>query len=517
MKKYIKILYLFLFGFFFYFGFESYSAKEVNISFDHAEHFNFFYEQKNNTTFYKEIISKGDTIYEYVCSLYSAGCNSGSYVSFFTYDDFVSLGGLNGSSKNSSPNLTNAKFAIVFSQNFPSYAYDAGTGLYSISITPSSFGYSSVIIDENFNVLDAYYYGSTSLKFKISATEDDFQYLLSAFFIADSSVMLDSSKFGTFSSYSSSLGVLTVGTFSIDEEFMSLDSISYKGFLGNWVYDIFHKNDVDPGIYGLSYFKLNYLRNLGGGVYGYIHDLYYYLTYDSSKSLSVPDNFTSVAFTFENNYYLIPKYISDDSDVICSSDDYLLYFTTTNINSVNILGYGLSSNMSLTHNYTFKIGKANSVYYLNLNSILANDSTIIDNFYLISSSDNIAVNNLYYNPNCYITHLVGSSELSFENAITGETVVLGTNSQIIHQNENAEYSEVVSNNSSDDSATISLTNLVSDLWNNCTNFISAGKELINLSTVFFLELPAEVRSVILLIFTISGLVLLINILKNIIS
>ena len=249
---------------------------------------------------------------------------------------------------------------------------------------------------------------------------------------------------------------------------------------------------------GLSYFLTNFYVDSSSinivSLYNIFHN-------DNIFSYSVPDNYNSSSFSYDNRYYLVPNSLT------CSQSESLLYFSTTDLSSVNLISYFVQ-NDSLNYDfntYSFSLNYTYTPEILSLNSFVDNISDFV---YLIYSSDNFSSNTIYYNPSCFnLYSAVGNGTLEFTNINTGNTVILTPNDK--------NYLNNLVNNSIKDSINIEngesdldLSNILDNAWNGVKSFVNSSYHIVSMSTNLFKTLPPEISSLLTFTFTIGVIILI---------
>lgn len=497
MKKINKLLFMLSFAFLFCFiGMNKTNALEVGISFDDVEQFNFFYEQKHNTEFYQYLIKNGNNL---VTDLQDISSLDSSYK--YIYIAYIDQLLVNIRNNITIENKDSIKYIIILSDRPLNYYYEDGefvTKLYQLD-GEAVFFYDSAGSYLGYQKLTYGTYVELS-----RATNTSYQYILSTYWYSNSNVNT--------MYYTSFPSKINVAAWEIDNK-----TYSFMDYEVGWFgYEFFYNfsawftgaDKEDSDYYGLEYFRVNYIFHKSKNI---THlGLYQMMTYDLTSEYTVPDGYSNVSFTRDEPYYLIPNSLT------CSVGDSYVYLTSSNANSLTVVTYSLLENDvvsdSIIGQYFLEMKKANTVYAMNLNKIIATDTLLTDNIYLFSSQDNIAENNLYYNPNCYDAFLAGSESITFVNVNTGNDVDFSKSQQNMQINDSNTYADDVEENSVMDIASLAKTT-----WEAALAFILAGYEIVILSTTLFSLLPEEIAAIILLAFIVAVLTMLISFIASIVS
>lgn len=505
-KKFCILSFLVFFSFFFFSFSNLKAATNFTINYDIDEHFNYFYEQKNNTPFYQFLVSKGDSLFtDYFKSFYS-GFNH-VYISYCV--DF-----LESSSDSSIPDsMLGCKYAVHLS--YGSHFLYYSNGVFSLYNGPTAFSsgpYTDyrdklLFFDSDANLISSVNYGGSSYNNSYTLKVDDpdnFVYIISNYFYGNKGMQ--------FSSSSSTITDLRLTRLILNDNYYSINDLSTRSGFSNFFSNLFGiifngQTGIDLNNLGLGYFVKNYYIKDNNPVNG----LYYLLNYNSSTpSVSVPDGYSNQSFSYDNRYYLVPNSLT------CSLSESLLYFSTSDTSSLNLIYYSvLNDNISYDkfNAFSFKLRSVNRLEALSLTKFV---DKITDNFYIIFSNDNFAINTFYYNPNCYsVYNAVSSSNIEFVNPNTNNDVIITPGEQnYIYDQISDDSFELVNNNSSDSALDVDITSILSNAWSGAKTFISSSYYLLGMTTNLFNLLPVQVSSLILCVFTVGMIIVLWKIFRS---
>ena len=490
-KKIVSLLFVF-FGFFFFSCFKVDAALLGNesLDFDIHEHFNYFYEMKTNSKFYQFVISKGDNFLNYLNSY--SGYHD--YVLFSYSSDLVNF---------SLPD--NSYYSIILYKPNSNSTYSGISLLYSDDSysfrSLDTYSYYILFYDYDMNYLgsiDEDNFSNHSFINSVFSNYSDITYIFGSLYF--------SSNRGVFWNSSTSSFDIRITSVHLDNQYYFLNDLeTINGFslfiirIGNWFRGIENINLSD---FGLSYLLKNYLIKEDSNFV----TLYQAFNYSDNffGSISVPEGYSSQSFSYNDRYYLIP--INSN----CSNVDSLLYFSTSDITSINFISYTLLKDVidySDISTYSFSLKRANNIEAFSLNSVLSSDSKITDNFYIISSSDNFSSNTFYYNSSCFMSYsAISNEDIIFENINTGNNVVITpAEQQFIIYNSNNKIDSVIETSVSND---VDIISIISGAWTGAKTFISASYYILSMVTNLFVVLPNEVSSILLCVFTLGMIIIL---------
>lgn len=495
MKNKIISIIIVFFGFFFFSCFNvSASTLDVTLDFDKSEHFNFYNEMINNSPFYRFIVSKGDSLDIYFNSFFNS-FSSGKI--FFGYSRDIS-------SSFSSLDVPSNSYYIIYS--------------YGSTVEISYH-------DNYFNIVKGCRY-TESCSFNILFYDINMNYLGKSSVSSDNFWLIDYTNFdinyflGSFYKYISSNYYLNWNS-STDRPFdvrvtdIVINSVNYNlkyletrnGWSNFWsnIWNMISNsgNMYDLNDIGLGYLLRNYVITSQNGLIS----LFTAFSYNENVvNISVPDGFLSQTFSYSDRYYLVPNNLN------CSSAESLLYFSTSDITTINFISYTLLNDVIDYDNiktYSFQLKRANNIEALSLKSVIDSDNNISDNFYIVSSSDNMTSNTLYYNSSCFSLYsAVSLNDVEFVNINTGNDVVISpAEQQFIYYNSNNSIDNIIQENdiSSND---VDITSIISGAWSGAKTFISSSYYILSMVTNLFVVLPFEVRGLLLCVFSLGMVVIL---------
>ena len=503
-EKFCILSFLVFFSFFFFSFSNLKAATNFDINYDINEHFNYFYEQKNNTPFYQLLMSRGDSLFsDYFKSFY----NGYQYVYISYCVDY--LDNYSGAIPDV---MLGCKYAVVLSHESHNFIYKDGVFNLSNSYTcyggrPITFCEDVILFfDENANLIYNGSYSSSStfnLKYNLKVDNtDEFVYIISNYFYGKNGLKFGSDGIST---------DLRLTRLILNGSYYSVNRISTRSnFLNFWsnLYGYIFNDQTGKDIsdLGLSYFIKNYYIKDNDTAYV----LYNLLNYNSStSSISVPDGYSNQTFSYDNRYYLVPNSLT------CSLSESLLYFSTTDISSLNLIYYsviGDSISYDKFNSFTFNLKSANRLEALSLTKFV---DKITDNFYIIFSNDNFAVNTFYYNPNCYSVYdSVSTSNIEFVNPNTNNNIIITPGDQNYIYNEISNKSFDLVNDSGTNSSDIDVVSIISGAWSGAKTFINTSYYILGMTTNLFTLLPVQVSSIILCVFSVGMVIVLWKIFRS---
>lgn len=484
MKKLFISISLVISCFFFFNTSNVDAATNFTLDYDINEHFNYFYELKNNTSFYQFLVSQGSSLIDDYFKSYLPNLN---HVYILYPSDLPK--------KISVPSGT--KYVVVLSDiSEPTLKYYEASFHFNLEFSSISryatnyylfYDFNAKLLDTSFDT----YTGSSNI---LPFATDDVTYLLS--FLYYGSLSYDSDT-----RYSKTDVRLTRINLN-STKYNIVDLQTRNNFLNFWanLSNIIFNNSNMQNLedLGLSYFLTNYYIKSNRSALG----LYEILNFSNSgPSISVPSTFLSQSFDNDNRYYLIPNSLS------CSSSDSLLYFSVSDINTVNFISYSfLEDKLSLSNisAFSFKLKKANRIEALSLSHYI---DKITDYLFLIYSSDNFSSNVFYYNPSCFSVYsAVGNVDIEFTNVNTGSTIKLtpGEQQLIIDKSDDLKKDIEKSESSSD----VDISAIIGSAWSGAKTFISSSYYIMSMTTTLFGLLPPSVGSLILCVFSLGMVIIL---------
>lgn len=493
MKKFLVSISLVISCFFFFNYSVEAKVADFTINYDIHEHFNFFYEQKNNTGFYQMLIS----------DKYDAYFGSPSRLWIYYTDDLRNAYSADSSSVFADvPYPENSKYTVIYtSSSFQeSFHYELDNLYFNFSCNygnPASLYY--VFFDEEGKlILNSNYIVSQCREsfMKGSFNVNDTSYFMSMFYDASVSYL------------NSSYPNLRLNNVILNDTSYYLKDLKTRSGWSNFWSNLFNNKEImNLDDYGLGYFIRNYYNTTQNDGSKYIKGLKT-LLFSSSNSYtaSVPSGFSSSTFSYDDRKFLIPNSKS------CSFSDSLLYFQASNVNSLNLINYSLlKDDIDYTNlnGFSFSLKKANNIEVLSLSSYLDSDSLISDYFYLLYSSDNFTANTFYYNPNCYSVYsAVDSSDLSFININSGNTITLTPGEKNLIIGKSNDFSSSLIESNSNSSSDIDISSIIGGAWTGAKTFISSSYYIMSMTSNLFSLLPPSVSSLILCVFSLGMVIIL---------
>ena len=496
MRKYVAII-LFSFLSFFLFGFKV-SALDVDINFDNHDHFNFFYEMKEDTPFYRFLIGQGNnlsnTLYEY----FSPGDGTDivfPFISIYYYSDLESFYTVNNAyyvirSTSGHSSCSSSSVYLYFNDSSQSFRVNYScSGNYSpYSVLYYFDQYGNYITHKNLGASNYNnYYDFSYYSF------DNFEYFLSLVYYYDGVIINSSSN--------SNLKI-RVKNIITDNETYILSS-------DNWLSNIWHsivslftgaKYMSDSGL-GLEYFRRDYVITESKGFPGLIKVLS-----GVDNEVSVPGNYQSKSFSMTDELHLYPL-------TSCSLEDVALYVRANSSDKFSLYLNEVNSNDELSYQssyYSNYVPKSNKFIKINPLKVYSTEGTLTNldislftNYvYRLSRFDNFNTYSVYYNPNCYSSVYVEES-LEWTNPNTGNTIIVSPDYNNWSDPENVNSGNSV--NFIDNN--LNAENLIQKGWSGAGSFVEAANTIVSLSFSLFNDMPAEMQALLFTFFAI-GLVLI---------
>lgn len=501
MKKYLSIIVLSLCSFFL-FGFKV-SALDVNINFDNHDYFNFFYEMKEDTPFYRFLIGQGENLKDYLHDLYSADLK---YLEIHYVSDII------GCDQNVDCNQTMSyipenAYYLIYSSNYNKPYVNFNDNVFSVyydhySTTSRTQVY--YFFDEDSNYLGKYSDNSSPVapKFHFYNSDynlDTFEYFISSLYYFDDSITYYSNN----------------STPNIRIKSVVIDNTEYILSSDNWLSNIWHgivsfftgAEYLSYSGYGLEYFRKDYVITSSKGFSGLINVLS--LTDDN---VSVPGNYQSKSFSLTDELHLYPL-------TSCSVDDIALYVRANSDEKFSIYLNGINSNDEMSYQSSYyssympvvnRFMKINPLRVYNIDRSLVN--LTVDDFtsyiYRLSRGNNFDVYTVYYNPNCYSSVYVGES-LEWTNPNSSNTITVSPDYDNWTDPENI----VAGNSENFVFDTINPSNIFEKAWNGAKNFVSAAETIVSLSFTLFTEMPPEMQALLYTFFVIGVILLFLKIFR----
>ena len=496
MKKYLSIIVLSLCSFFL-FGFKV-SALDVNINFDNHDHFNFFYEMKEDTPFYRFLIGQGENLKDYLHDLYNADLK---YLEIHYVSDII------GCDQNVDCNQTMSyipenAYYLIYSSNYNKPYVNFNDNVFSVyydhySTTSRTQVY--YFFDEDSNYLGKYSDNSSPVapKFHFYNSDynvDNFEYFISSLYYFDDSITYYSNN----------------STPNIRIKSVVIDNTEYILSSDNWLSNIWHgivsfftgAEYLSYSGYGLEYFRKDYVITSSKGFSGLINVLS--LTDDN---VSVPGNYQSKSFSLTDELHLYPL-------TSCSVDDIALYVRANSDEKFTIFLNSVNEEDEFTYRssyyaeYVPKVNrfiKLNPLNVLDTNSVSTNIevSDFTKFIYRLSRLNNFNVYTVYYNPSCYSSVYVGES-LEWTNPNSSNTIIVSPDYDNWTDPENIGSGNSIGFFDSPYNA----EDLLQTGWSNAGSFVSAANTIVSLTFTLFNEMPPEMQALLFMFFSI-GLVLII--------
>lgn len=494
MKKIITGVLLCLCSFFFFAG-ESNAAVNFALNYDIHEHFNYFYEQKNNTPFYQFITNNSIEDLKDIFRSYTYIDSDDPFVFGFYYaSDIGNFLSVPDSVASNVPD--NAYYAVLISELKFTFSDNSGS-YYLESDSDNDYHHDSCFIyyDSNANYVSKYCAG-VGERFETNLLDiNDITYFFSMMYYSTDNLLFIKNPNIDFDIRLTSL-ITNNESYNIKHLETRNNFLNFFSNLYNYFFNNGNMSSLED--IGLSYFLTNFYVDSSSinivSLYNIFHN-------DNIFSYSVPDNYNSSSFSYDNRYYLVPNSLT------CSQSESLLYFSTTDLSSVNLISYFVQ-NDSLNYDfntYSFSLNYTYTPEILSLNSFVDN---ISDYVYLIYSSDNFSSNTIYYNPSCFnLYSAVGNGTLEFTNINTGNTVILTPNDKN-YLNNLVNNSIKDSINIENDDVDLDLSNILDNAWNGVKSFVNSSYHIVSMSTNLFKTLPLEISSLLTFTFTIGVIILI---------
>ena len=528
MKKYLLLL---LFSLFLIIPIgANASTKNVGISFDANEHYNYFYEQKNNTPFYRFLLSQGDNLLSYLDSIYKL--NDSNKEIFIGYSkDYGTC--WSGCSFDGDRVPENSKYVIITSgssfNNF--YLTNSGDNFYFNSSKVDYFDFGNHVVayffDENANYLSYNYLGSSSVGTALNVgnlkldglnveSYANFSYLISTYYN------------GYYSNPTEvSYNKIVVTDLYIDgKKYLIDDNSNYSNFL-SFIRTLFTSaEEYNVVNTNLEYFKNNAIISNNSSLLPLYKILNSY-----SQGVSVPNGFTSVEVPNIDGIYLVPKVTNANanSNIYISSNGFpkirIAYWSLVD---------GVVSYLGNDKRTEEEIIRSNTVGYFNIMPKLENNDLYFYNYlyhfsYQYASSE---VNSplkftytLYYNPDVFDV-VYYSNELGvvfnypgsdLEVVLTPDDIANNNYSGATSENIFAtdygngslgEYFDWLDSISTNPDGSITFASVLSKIIDFVKSFGLIISSIFSMVTLVFSSLPEEVQ-IILLFGMFTGFVIII--------
>lgn len=519
------------------------SSVKVGINYDANEHFNYFYEQKNNTGFY-QFLQEHRLDFEEHMRKYKTSFSSYADHYFIYYAKDLEKYLLQDYSF-----PENAKYVILavdYSMTYDyishynnKYGYGYGENFVfnspNASSTTNLYGHSLIFFNDDGEYIDCtesvILDNIKNFYFEIEGTTEDssaeFTYFLSNLFYFQSYSV---------KSYNFLYDIIVTDIYFDNNHYIIDDNENYSSF-NIWFRTFFTSAEK----YDISNTQLNYFRENKYFEYnGSFISLFDIIQQDSN--MAIPDGYISIDLKGANNYLFIPKSIDNN---LLNRDFYTYlpdYVETENAKiGANIIDLksgsysyiGLSDDESEKKRiYELSLKKPFTLYSINFSSILNkynSDKPYTDYAFVFVNRWAKTTPILYYNSESYsvCVYKDSSSSCSYTNPYTGDSVKLtgeefykivsqvdstGASIDIFDdadtQRETAsKYSELYEYDDDGNITGFSLSNVLKSLSSFLSNIISVISVIFTYFTKFFNALPVEIRG--LLYFgLIGGIILL---------
>lgn len=496
MKKYISII-IFSILSFFVFGFKV-SALDVDINFDNHEHFNFFYEMKEDTPFYRWLIGQGenlvDTLFDYHIPYSNGAFNEKPFISVYYCSDL-----------NSITIDSNCYYAIRLlsarSNRDPvvSSFYDDGNFYPKVSNGSTAYLKSTYyFFDSNGNYLSYIQSESYDVNYNLSYLNvNNFEYVLSMFYYYYSDVVYSSITTPS----------IKVNKVVVDNEEYVLSANNWLSYTWKKITSFFTgaKVMLDTG-YGLEYFTKNYVITDSKGFPGLIKTLS-----GVDNDITIPSNYQSKSFSLTDELHLYPL-------GSCSLNDIALYVkANSELEDFTIYLNEVNSSDEMTYRssysaiYTPKINKFikfNPLKVVDIQNVSTeiSSSDFIKYVYRLSRLSNFGIYTVYYNPNCYSSVYVEES-IEWTNPQSGNTITVSP-----EYNNWTDPENISAGNSIEFlSDPVNADNLLQKGWSNANSFVEAAGTIVSLSFTLFTDMPAEMQALLITFFSIGLILILLKI------
>lgn len=540
MKKYLFIASFVFCVFFLGFGNVNASTK-LGIDFDSNEHFNYYFEQKNNTSFYN-LLNDSNT---FKSKIGLNSDNTGGYVYIFKPDDI-------NYSLNKNPNNIDFGLAKYFVIRYTasSFSVTSSGDTYTLtSIDNSSF--TVYAFNEDAELIGSFtnnFYncntcGNISLKnsitYELNSNKkeyaDDFSYFTSLFYNNSSAAITASDKY------------IVTDIYYENEHFVIEDSDNYSSFLAKWrnFWSAFTNVDdlVSAVDLGLDYYK-TYPISKGKFFPTLINII------DLHSTFSIPDGFQQKILDNEKSaLFFFPKNIND------STLNRYFYTSTTESIYTNKVSVWLNTydliDKSTPYDNT-KLGKisyssSNKLYKINVNKYLHKIDTDLDVTDYITAFTLQSYKyepSIYYNPSAYSVCVYieddSSNTCTYTNS-SGDSITLSHNDMynILSQNDSIgissnvldsvdkqcetakNYSELYEYDedcnivgAKQDGGLAEFFANLSDITKWIAGFTAVITTIFSYFALFFTSLPAEIRACLLFGFIGGTIILLYKLIRG---
>lgn len=506
-------------------------AKNVMVDYDSTEMFNYFYEEKNNTAFYRYLLSHQSNLYDTLKQEYS-NLND-SVLSLFLATEF----------KDTSFLKQNTAYVILGKQHRTnSYKYithvsydDNKLTLYKIdNSTPSIRGFFNYITesvlfcydsDSNYlgyiemkdsELINKFQFFNSNVDYNNNTyldmdfyidTKADFSYFLSKVYYLSSKV--------TYSGGASTPD-LVVNRYRLNDVVYYIDdNANYNEFLKNIIVIFTSARNAEVENSYLEFFKnYKYMTESTGA-----NPLYTILNYKQNNQ-SLPSSFTSISFETNKGVLLIPKKkVNDDNSKVYMSSTgkprlQLNFFEIKEDKTLNLLS-NYKRNVTIT--------KSNSIGYLNLYSSSKlgplPSKNYYDYVYWISNLEQFKKNeplkyeiSLYYNPEYYDYKYIGDTLEDYTLSIFGDNYSL-TKEMIEGANFSGTSVDIFADSDyqqsmAEEEGFWGKDNIIGNIDSVYGTVTNSAISMLSLVTLTFAALPVEIKTIFILSLVVGFLILL---------
>ncbi len=513
------------------------NAKNVNvgINFDANEHFNYFYEMKNNTPFYQLLVSKGDELLPYLNTFRNAGSYNSYIIHLMYYSDYCSI-------MTCDDNISAKYVILIYNHVNTSFSF------------PLSFG----VTGDTFK----YGLGDSAIQSYIYFFDEDSNYISSVFFTQDNNVdkLMESFKY-TFDDKSKesseNFSYFISSTYMVKRK---TNNTTFNSIIGESVNDyvvsdlyIENTNYIIDDNENYSSFKrffrtlfgssekydttdsnLDYFRNFKVISSGELPSLYSMISYNSS-AVVVPSGYTSVEIV-NSGGFLIPK-------VNTKNKNSVVYALTSGYPSINIRYWKFNTEDNtiaymgddLIQNYTSQYSGVVSKFKLinNTEKLTGNfyeymyqlGYQYVDGFY---DSPLKYTYTIYYDPNVYtyvhfntstdLTSKIPGTDTSF--TISAEDIINTSDSTGVSIDifapidEQIETGKKYSELDIDYEHSYSVLQAIKDSVRIVSFLKVSISSILSLITVFFVALPTEIRLLLTFCLSMGIIIIFVKIIRG---
>ena len=412
--------------FFFVFSF-SIQAKNIGITYDANEHFNYFYEQKTNSPFYHFLTEYGSDLPQYLATYednnFTREDNRGLKYLFIFYADDLEY---------NFDVPSDAKYAIMVSNGYTSndsinFKIDGTLYYYQINSSNGlgflkSSMYNIYFFDESANYISHLYrpvpFNDLELYFNIAnntgeEASAEFSYFISMFYLGDPlTADTDASKYD-----------MVVSEVILDGKKYLIDgNENYSSFLAalRQLFSFGNLPSMDVVDTHLQFFKINKVFSEEQDLLS----LWMMVAYFDEPQYPFSDDYVSVKLS-DRGVYLVPKTTS------LEFDEDIYYYSYTSDANIRALIYDISTDdvSLLNDNYYIFSPEQRKYGRFGFLDSLSSDEThsASDYMFYINTEVNKFDVYIYYNRNyydCYDEANVGLTDFKFNNVNTGNDVTI---------------------------------------------------------------------------------------------